>query len=121
MTTQLTLDWDLDPHEARVLSELRAHRGRERAIRVEDLGRACGISGRECQEVVHRLRIEHGIAIASAAGKPAGYYLIATADELEACVREHRSKALSTLAAMAALRRIHLRELLGQLALEVAG
>jgi hypothetical protein len=120
MTEQLVLDWDLDPHEARVLAELRSHRGRAAAIRVEDLGRVCGISGRECQGVVHRLRVERGVAIASAAARPAGYYLIETPEELEACVREHRAKALGTLAAMAALRRIHLRELLGQLALEVA-
>jgi hypothetical protein len=78
-----------------------------------------GLSARELQHVVHRLRVEHGAPIASAAGKPAGYYLVDTAAELEACYREHRAKALSTLQAMAALRRIHLGELLGQLALEV--
>jgi biotin operon repressor len=120
MTDQLTLDYDLDPHEARVLSVLRSHRGRARAIRVDDLGRLIGTSGREVQEIVHRLRIEHGVAIASAAGKPAGYYLVETTAELEQCYHEHRSKALSTLAAMAALRRVALPELLGQLAIEVA-
>lgn len=119
MIDQRTLDDDLDPREARVLSVLRAHRGRARAIRVDELGRVCGIRGRECQAVVHRLRVEHGVPVASAAGQPAGYYLVETAAELEQCYREHRSKALSTLAAMAALRRVALPDLLGQLAIEV--
>lgn len=117
---QLSLDWTLDPLEARVLCTLSAHRGRGAAISLLELSRSVWTAPRMVQYAIHRLRVEHGSPIASAAGKPAGYYLAETADEVEACYREHRAKALSTLAAMAALRRINLQELLGQLALEVA-
>jgi hypothetical protein len=121
MTEQLALQYDdLDAHEARVLCILRAHRGRVAAIRVPDLARQVGYSGRECQAVVHRLRIEHGAPIASAAGKPCGYFLVETAAEVEAFIQEQRRKALGTLAAIAAVKRVALPELLGQLAIEVA-
>ena len=120
MPEQLAIDWTLDALESRVLGALSAHRGRGRAIALPDLSRAVETSPRMVQHVVHRLRIEHGAPIASAAGKPCGYYLAETADEVEQCYREHRAKALSTLAAMAALRRIHLADLLGQLQLEIA-
>ena len=125
MPKQLALDWTLDEAEARVLALLRVRRGRAQAIKVEDLatlvgagGSGLGTGGRQVQDVVKRLREQHGVPICSAAGRPAGYYMAATADELEACYREHRSKALSTLKAMAAIKRVGLAELLGQLALE---
>ena len=121
MTEQLTLEYnDLGPREARVLCILRAHSGRERAIRVPDLALQVGYKGREVQAIVHRLRIEHGAPIASAAGKPCGYYLVETVAEVDAFVREQRRKALGTLAAIAAVKRVALPELLGQLAIEVA-
>lgn len=114
---ELPLDY-YDDQELRVLATLRAARGRAQAIGCEALAAATGIPGREIQKVIHRLRVEHGRPIASTAARPAGYYLIETAAELERCYQEHRSKALGTLAAMAALRRVHLRELLGQLQIE---
>lgn len=115
---QLALDWTLDAVEGLVLALLDGHRGRGRAIRVADLARLAGIGERECQHVVHRLRCQHGQPIASAAGRPAGYYLPQTAEEIEAFVQEQRSKALGTLAAVAAVRRTTLPALLGQLAME---
>jgi hypothetical protein len=129
MAEQLHLGWDLDAHEARVMHVLTRHRGRAQAIRARDLAAEAGVAGetarraspREIQEIVHRLRCEHGFPIASTAARPAGYYLPESAAEVEAFVREQRRKALGTLAAIAAVRRIALPELLGQLALETAG
>lgn len=119
MPEQLALDWDLDAAEIRVLAVLRAHRGRAAAIRVPDLARAVGTSPRDCQEIIHRLRVEHGQPIASTAAKPAGYYLVETAGEIDQFVQEQRRKALGTLAAIAAVRRVALPELLGQLSIEM--
>lgn len=120
MPEQLAIDWRADSVDRRVLRALAGHRGRTMAIALPDLSRAVETSPRMVQHAIHRLRIEHGAPIASAAGHPHGYYLAETAEEVEQCYKEHRSKALSTLAAMAALRRIHLADLLGQLQLEVA-
>ena len=124
--SEIAGDWSLDPLERAVLAVLQDHRGRAAAISARQLAAMAGIEGncyrraspRGVQTIVKRLREEHGAAICSAAGQPAGYYLAETAQELEACYREHRAKALSTLKAMAALKRIHLRELLGQLRME---
>ena len=118
MTEQLAIDWDLDASEQRVMAALREARGRARAIGCEALAAAVGIPGREIQKVIHRLRIEHGAPIASTAARPAGYYLVETAAEIEQFVREQRRKAIGTLAAIAAVRRVALPELLGQLAIE---
>ena len=123
---QLSLDWSLDALEARVLCALRAHVGRGAAIRVADLAAlAYGVDyhaepaagkktlERMLQAVVKRLREEHGQPILSTAGKPAGYYLAETADELLQCIREQRRKAIHTLVMLRALKR-HLARLRGQ-------
>ena len=130
MSEQLALSYDdLDEDETRLMCILRAHRGRARAISARHLAIQAGLGGialynraspRKVQHIVHRLRIEHGVPIASAAGRPCGYYLVETAAEVEAFVREQRRKALGTLAAIAAVKRVALPELLGQLAIEVA-
>lgn len=126
--SQLTLDWSLDPAEARVLAILRCRRGRALAIAAADLAALAGIPGgtarraspREIQEIIHRLRVEHHIPIASAAGKPNGYYMPETPEEIEQFCHELRAKALGSLQAMAAVKRVGLPELLGQLVMEIA-
>jgi hypothetical protein len=122
-SSQLTLDWTLTPLESRVVSALRGHVGRAAAIRVPDL--ASMVFGvdyyvperktleRKVQDVVKRLREEHGQPILSSAGRPAGYYMAATTAEVEQCVAEHRRKAIHTLTMLRALRR-HLARLRGQ-------
>jgi len=125
MADQLALDWTFDPAETRILTLLQVRRGRAAAIRVADLAAATGQSGdpaigeRQVQEIIHRLRVQHGQPIASAAGKPAGYYIPETSQEVEEFYHEQKSKALGTLAAAAAVKRTSLPALLGQLALEV--
>ncbi len=128
---QLALDWTLDPLEARVLTLLRVRRGRALAIRVPELAalasrepRAASrdrrVSPREIQEIVRRLREQHGCPILSSAGRSAaggpGYWWAATAEELEQCIREQRRKAISTLVVLRALRR-HRARLAGQMPL----
>lgn len=122
-TSQISLDWTMDHLEARVVSVLRGHVGRAAAIRVPDLtslvyGVDYYVPGRktlerQVQDVVKRLREEHGQPILSSAGKPAGYYMAATTEEVEQCVAEHRRKAIHTLTMLRALRR-HLARLRGQ-------
>ncbi len=110
---QLAIDWTLDADEARVLRHLKARRGRAQAIRVPDLAQLVELDERELQKVVKRLREQHGQPILSSAGKPPGLWFAATPDELEACIREQRRKAVSTMLALRALRR-HLARLRGQ-------
>ncbi|MGD0263558.1 MAG: hypothetical protein ABSD47_01225 [Candidatus Methylomirabilota bacterium] len=95
------------------MSLLRVRRGRSQAVRVPDLAALVGTSPREIQDVVKRLREQHGCPILSSAGKPPGYWWAATAEELEICIREQRRKAISTLVVLRALRR-HRARLAGQ-------
>jgi hypothetical protein len=107
-----------------VLAILRTRRGRGQAIRAGDLASLAGIEGdrrrraspREVQHIIRRLREQHGVAVCSTAGRPPGYYMPATPEELERCIREQRRKAISTLVVLRALRR-HRAALAGQLAL----
>lgn len=124
----LNVHWSLDALEAQVYLAIRGRRGRAQAISARELAREVGIEGdctrraspRAVQTIVSRLREQHGLGIASTAGRPPGYFWPASAAELERCYIEHRKKALSTLRVMAALRRTTLPALLGQLALELA-
>jgi hypothetical protein len=84
------------------------------------LARELELETRHLQDVIHRLRVQHGMPIASAAGKPAGYYIPETSQEVEEFYHEQKSKALATLAAAAAVKRTSLPALLGQLALETS-
>jgi len=117
-TCQLEIDWTLDPTEAAVWRALSRRLGRAFAVQVAALAREVEIAPRQVQEVVHRLRVQHGMPIASGAGKPAGYYIPETSQEVEEFYHEQKSKALGTLAAAAAVKRTSLPALLGQLALE---
>jgi hypothetical protein len=123
--SQLAIDWTLDGLEWRVVALLRVRRGRAQAIRVSDLAailggrRRCGdlwsgdVSPREVQDIVRRLREQHGCPILSSAGRPPGYWWAATAEELDQCIREQKRKAISTLVVLRALRR-HRARLAGQ-------
>lgn len=114
---QLALDWTLDPAEARILRLLQARRGRAQAIRVPDLAALVLIAPREVQDIVKRLREQHGAPILSGAGKPPGYWWAATAEELDGCIREQKRKAINTLIVLRALRR-HRARLMGQVVME---
>jgi predicted DNA-binding transcriptional regulator YafY len=93
------------------------HIGRRRAVRVPSLAAALGFRERELQHLVRSLRMQ-GARIASTASRPAGYYIPETVEEAEEYKREQYSKALATLQSTAAVLRVNLPELLGQLRIE---
>jgi hypothetical protein len=123
MGEQLLIDWTLDVLRERVVSALRRRVGRSAAIRVPDLTALVyreeyhdpvrKTLERQVQDIVKRLREERGEPILSSAGKPAGYYMAETTEEVEQCLAEHRRKAIHTLTMLRALRR-HLARLRGQ-------
>jgi predicted DNA-binding transcriptional regulator YafY len=96
------------------------HIGRRRAVRVPSLASALGFRERELQHLVRSLRMQ-GARIASTAARPAGYYIPETVEEAEEYKREQYSKALATLESTAAVLRVNLPDLLGQLRLQVEG
>ena len=100
---------------ARLVDRLAAHHlGRDRGVRGDDLAAALGISPRDLRHLVSHARQE-GTAIV---GTPStGYYIAATADELDECCAFLRARALHSLRLESRLRNLALEDLLGQLRL----
>src|SRR3989304_3989805 len=95
----IELDWTFDPTEAAVWRALSRRRGRVYAISRLALAREVELAPRQLQKVVHRLRVQHGMPIGSGADQPNGYWILDSAEELEAFRQEQRRKALGTLLA----------------------
>jgi biotin operon repressor len=99
--------------EAHALQALLArHIGAERGLSAAELARAAGVSERAVRKAISDLRGE-GVAVC---GHPrTGYYIAATADELERTCAFLRARAMHSLVLEARLRRISLPDLIGQL------
>ena len=110
---------EMTPDEKRVLRVLQAHRGRANAITGADLASRVELPWRACREVMKSLIEIHHCRIGSAPGRPPGYFMIETAEEAQEVYRVLRGQGLSTLKRAAVIRGIGLRELVGQLSLEV--
>ncbi len=89
--------------KAQVLGIIQNHRGARNAITSRALSRATGHSTRKVREAIAQL-VESGELIgASVEGVNGGYYMITTADELEATRNTLRSRAKEIFARDAAL------------------
>lgn len=95
-----------------VLAALSAHIGCAHGIDAVALARCCGITVRNLRHCISELRRD-GSAVC---GRPeTGYFLAATAAELDESCQFLRSRALHSLALEARLRKIPLADLIGQL------
>lgn len=107
---------------AQVLTELSYHIGQANGVHVRDLviritGQAvsCGVLERRIRTIITELRMDG----AHICGHPVtGYYMAATASELEATLQFLRSRAMSSLQLESRMRRISMPELLGQITLK---
>ncbi len=101
-----------DPVADQVLAALTAHVGRAQGITAANLARVVDTSERRLRTCISQLR-EDGVAVC---GHPkSGYFIAATAEELEESCQFLRSRALHSLALEARLRKITLPDLIGQL------
>lgn len=104
----------LDPKTA-VFVVLQRHLGKENGIKAKDLAAAAGVTEREVRHQVSDLR-EEGIAVC---GTPStGYFIAATADELDTTVEYLKGRALHSLHLASRLTKIPLPDLIGQLHLK---
>lgn len=102
----------MNNHKALVLTVLARHIGRGNGISVKQLEQQTDLPARTIRTHITDLR-DDGNAIC---GTPAdGYYIAATAEELEATCEFLRSRAMHSLGLESKLRRIPLPDLLGQL------
>lgn len=101
---------------ADLLAILAAHNGRAQAIRVRDLAARLNLPERAVRRLVSEAR-EAGHAIC--AHPRDGYFLAATADELNETCAFLRSRAMHSLVIESRLRKVPLPELLGQMQLPI--
>ena len=126
VTTRLAnVPWT--PDERSVWDEIQCRRGLKRAASIRELrvlihmidGRE--ISEREVKAAVSGLIVRHRLRIGSSRQKPSGYYLIDSADEMEATCRPLERQAVQMFRRVRALRGAgdcRLLELAGQMTME---
>ena len=78
--------------ERRILEILQDHRGKAKAITVDELQRMVVASSRKIRAVIAKLVTEHRILIASTVHPPYGFYLITTAEEAKECLAQYWSR-----------------------------
>jgi hypothetical protein len=85
----------MTPLESQFLTILQAHRGLKHAISVPAMAAQLGVSTRMARDLKKTLVEVHGISIGSSCGKQHGWYLPETQGEVEATLRQYRSRVKS--------------------------
>ena len=109
----------MSPEERQVWEALQQHRGRDRAVTKEAICEATGLEERAFRAAKKALVEIYGKRIGSAPTRPPGYFLVESAPELDDVCNRYHGQALSLLRTEAALRRVALWELLGQMHLRL--
>jgi|DewCreStandDraft_4_1066084.scaffolds.fasta_scaffold06909_17 hypothetical protein len=105
--------------EVLVASLIWQRRGRGNPISIARLRQLTGFSERQIKGIVEQLVVAHRIRIGARREDPAGYFMIETAEDLEAAVKPYRNQILAMWRRLRVLEQPHkLMELLGQLRLE---
>jgi hypothetical protein len=105
--------------EVLVASLIWQRRGRGNPISIARLRQLTGFSERQIKGLVEQLVVAHRMRIGARREDPAGYFMIETAEDLEAAVKPYRNQILAMWRRLRVLEKPQrLRELLGQLRLE---
>ena len=117
---------ELNNLEAQILRFLEAHQGRDFAISRKDLVEKINgeyiftpfeVSERKIRATIKHLTTQHGVAIGSG---PKGYFMAETAEEIEAVCKYYDGYGLSSLYVSSRLKKIEMRDYLGQLSMRFA-
>ena len=81
--------------ESNFLAILQAHRGLRNAISVPSMAGQLGVSTRTAQDLKKTLVEVHGVSIGSSCGRKHGWYLPETQNEVEATMKQYRSRVKS--------------------------
>jgi len=121
---QATLDFERDeeiaglPGGLKMLAGLIRGMGNyQQPVRADWLAHALDTNLRSIAASVRELVMSHRLPIGSTRTRPAGYYWIRTREELEAACAMYHETAIELLRREAALKRMTLDELMGQMRL----
>lgn len=105
--------------EVLVASLIWQRRGRGNPVSIARLRQLTGFSERQIKGIVEQLVVAHRMRIGARREDPAGYFMIETAEDLEAAVKPYRNQILAMWRRLRVLEQPNkLMELLGQLRLE---
>ena len=110
MQQQAEIDFTNSPHlpdEAAVLACL-GH-GRESAVSSTIIEARTGLRPRRVQQIIRKLRLEHGYRIMASTRRPMGYYIAENQDEIVDNVRALMSRGIKDLMVAAKFRKMSLR------------
>ena len=127
------MEENLNNLETSIILILEEHRGQAEAIGREDLVRqVCDLVGayrytplyrhtpiheRAVRQTIKHLITQHGFAIGSKGGKRGGYYMCETPDEIDRVAKYFDSIGLCSLFTASKLKKIEMKDYLGQLSL----
>ena len=103
--------------ETECWSTLQFHVGADYAISNRNLAQQLSTNERSVREIVHNLRMEGRLICSSRAH--GGYYLPETREESERCIAEFQKQCATSLAMLAKLKKMTVRDLVDQLSMEV--
>lgn len=106
------------PVGLRRLAELIRNHDVSRPAGAQEMAFLCKTNVRGIAASVRELVMRHRLPIGSTRGSPAGYYWIRSREELDGACAMYHETAMELLRREAALKRITVDELLGQLKLE---
>jgi hypothetical protein len=119
---------DLNNLEIQILKVLEGHQGKENFIRRFDLVDQINaemplfpVSERRIRMVKQHLITQHGFAIGSKGGKRGGYYMCETPDEIDRVAKYFDGIGLCSLFTASKLKKIEMKDYLGQLSLRFGG
>lgn len=113
---QLDLQLDLSADKRKVMNLLKA--GRPNAKSVKSIAAETGLTDVEVRQCVRSLIMEHGVLIASVVGRPSGYYLPNTDEEVADATRSLRHRGIMILMRAAKLQKINLQKVFRQAVIE---
>ena len=114
-----TGDSPMTDEERSVMNILRSHRGRDNAIKAPRLAQAAEITPRQLRSAIGHLIEFHHVRIGSTTKKPYGYFIIETYEDAQEACEQLRHRAMSCLKRMSILKRMTMRELMGQMKFEL--
>jgi len=111
---------DYTPLHAALWRLLDAHaRGADRAIRTADIGLILRVDERVVRQLAAELVRCHGRPIGSSTGRPPGLYVIVTAAERAAVIKQLEGRLRETYRRLKAFKDVTARELVSQLELDL--
>jgi hypothetical protein len=115
------LNYTLSAGERKILEAIRYHRGRNRAVSLEDIQSRTGINGRNVKHFVRCLRMNFQLPIGSSKhAKGGGYFLMVEDADVAVWRTSVLDQVRAEIAVLRAAAGAHVvQELLGQLSIEI--